>query len=164
MKQSSHKHSSNPFHLPASLHPHYTPHSSLPLSEWSTTSEDLTDTPHDEFDTKNRSRLYIPPARFSSEEIHVHRRTKGGQIQKTKNNNKRSFKNNRHRHKMKSIKFVVPSRKNMDKQQQKEQKINKAVACLDTSQLAKILKENKLIKQQSNAPPSLMRSIAKSVF
>ena len=114
----------------------------------------------------NLSRLYIPPAQFSTEELDTccERKAKGGSMQKTKTTAKRSFKNSHRRHHMKSIKFVVPSRKNMMKQNRKEMKINDSVSSMNISQLASILKQNKLINAKSNAPPSLMRNIAKSVF
>ena len=159
---SSRKHS-NPFQLPESLQPHYKHSASLSESTLSA-SDDLQDTLYDEQDTKaSRSRLYIPQACFSAEDISIHH-AKGGQIQNAKTRIKKSFKNNRRRHKMKSIKFVVPSRKNMAQQIKKEQTMNKAVAAMDSLHLANILKQNKLIKHQSNAPPSLMRNIAKGVF
>lgn len=158
----SRKHS-NPFQLPESLQPHNTHSASLSANTLSS-SDDLQNTLHDDQDTKaSRSRLYIPRACFSLEDINVHH-AKGGRIQKVKTQTKKSFKNSRRRHKMKSIKFVVPSRKNMVQQIKKEQTLNKAVATMDSSHLANILKQNKLIKHQSNAPPSLMRNIAKGVF
>jgi hypothetical protein len=99
------------------------------------------------------ARLMVPRGTFSTHTVH-----KGGRKQKSR---KRSHTS---KHKMRSIQFIVPSRKKIQKRNMEENQIKKAVKKMSKKTLETVLKQNKIIKHDSKAPVSLMQNIANGVF
>lgn len=113
------------------------------------------DTKKDTLSPTQKSRLHIPRAIFSSTSVP---NNVGGKKQKSL---KRIGKKKR---RVRSIKFIVPSRKKILNHTKDVENVNQAVYKMNKNALAKILSQNQIIKHDSKAPVGLMQNIAKSVF
>jgi hypothetical protein len=105
-------------------------------------------------------RSSVPTGTFTTREI---RSTPGGggkrrgaaRSMKRASPNKRSVR---------SVKFIMPSRKNLLTKQQATAHVGSVVNTMHSNTLTEMLVTNKLIKLNSKAPVGLMRNIATGVF
>ena len=65
---------------------------------------------------------------------------------------------------MRTVRISVPSRKRQHAKLRGGARVDRAVHALERAKLTKLLAENKLVKNTSNAPDALLRSIATGVF
>ena len=119
---------------------------------------------NERMDNKQKSRLHVQPAMFSDEPLS---KRFGGSKMNKHTRRLKSMKRNmkgKAKNKMRSIKFIVPSRKKILSRTKDNEHVNNVFRSMNKQTLSTILSKNKIIKQDSKAPMSLMQDIANNVF